>query len=199
MSVGILAPPESEAVPIEFVPWVIEPDDPQQVVAEAMRMFVNGETDAIPVFDGGMAEKKFKIALAANAVDGDRALPALMTDRFRELQKQLIPDFETTAKNASYREIWENFLFLIRNEREDRAHWVGRAACLGQDPSIFHPSRGIGRNAKEETEERIKIAQQICNSCLVEAECLDYGENKGRKQIQKGEIRVFGGKAFKGY
>lgn len=42
--------------------------------------------------------------------------------------------------------------------------WRDRAACRGLDPSIFHPERG----------ESIERPKQICASCPVQADCLEY-------------------------
>lgn len=44
--------------------------------------------------------------------------------------------------------------------------WMDRAACKGEDPEIFFPSQG----------QSAELAKQICASCEVRKECLDFAE-----------------------
>lgn len=43
--------------------------------------------------------------------------------------------------------------------------WMKRANCLGVDPDLFFPEKG---GATTE-------AKQVCETCEVKTECLDYG------------------------
>lgn len=51
--------------------------------------------------------------------------------------------------------------FFIDSQEQS---WVDRAACRGMDPAVFFPS----------TEEETDLALDICRSCPVRAECLEY-------------------------
>ena len=44
--------------------------------------------------------------------------------------------------------------------------WWERAACVGQDPVLWFPTRGHARTLYE-------AARTVCNGCAVRAECLD--------------------------
>ena len=50
-------------------------------------------------------------------------------------------------------------------------HWQSRANCLGEDPDLFFPERGV--NQAE--------AKAICKECVVKVECLDYALENGEK------------------
>ncbi len=47
--------------------------------------------------------------------------------------------------------------------------WQQRAACIGLDPDVFHPSF-VGRRQAQ----AYRTAKAICASCPVQAECLTY-------------------------
>jgi WhiB family redox-sensing transcriptional regulator len=54
---------------------------------------------------------------------------------------------------------------------EDERSWQRLANCLGVDPDLFFPERGVStREAKE-----------VCRGCVVRAECLDYALANGEK------------------
>ena len=49
--------------------------------------------------------------------------------------------------------------------------WQDLANCLGVDPDIFFPERGVStREAKE-----------VCRGCVVREECLEYALTNGEK------------------
>jgi WhiB family redox-sensing transcriptional regulator len=57
----------------------------------------------------------------------------------------------------------------------ERASWREAAACRGSDPDLFFPERGDS--------EAIRLAREVCASCPVQVECLDYalGELSGNE------------------
>jgi WhiB family redox-sensing transcriptional regulator len=62
----------------------------------------------------------------------------------------------------------ELLLELLGNE--DRS-WQRKANCLGVDPDLFFPERGVStREAKE-----------VCRGCTVRQECLDFAIANGEK------------------
>lgn len=58
------------------------------------------------------------------------------------------------------------------DERDDNElSWQRLANCLGLDPDVFFPERGAStREAKE-----------VCRSCVVRAECLDFAVANGER------------------
>jgi WhiB family redox-sensing transcriptional regulator len=52
------------------------------------------------------------------------------------------------------------------------ADWQVRAACRGPQAVIFYPPSHIER--RDERREREREAKEICHSCQVRKECLDY-------------------------
>lgn len=44
------------------------------------------------------------------------------------------------------------------------ADWIDEAVCLGVNPNLFYPERG----------ESTREAKQVCASCPVQRECLEY-------------------------
>lgn len=49
--------------------------------------------------------------------------------------------------------------------------WQRQANCMGVDPDLFFPERGVStREAKE-----------VCRGCVVREECLDYAIANGEK------------------
>ena len=57
-------------------------------------------------------------------------------------------------------------------EAEDEASdWKSRANCMGVDPDLFFPERGMStREAKE-----------VCRGCVVREDCLEYALANGEK------------------
>jgi WhiB family redox-sensing transcriptional regulator len=57
-------------------------------------------------------------------------------------------------------------------EADDRASdWKSRANCMGVDPDLFFPERGMStREAKE-----------VCRGCVVREDCLEYALANGEK------------------
>jgi len=55
---------------------------------------------------------------------------------------------------------------------EDQLHdWKARANCMGVDPDLFFPERGMStREAKE-----------VCRGCVVREDCLEYALANGEK------------------
>ena len=49
--------------------------------------------------------------------------------------------------------------------------WQAFANCLGVDPDLFFPERGAST----------KEAKQVCQSCVVREECLEYALANGEK------------------
>jgi len=53
----------------------------------------------------------------------------------------------------------------------DAADWKSRANCMGVDPDLFFPERGMStREAKE-----------VCRGCVVREDCLEYALANGEK------------------
>lgn len=63
----------------------------------------------------------------------------------------------------------------------ERDEWVKLAACRDADPALFFPERG----------ESSREAKQVCLSCPVRLECLEYALANGEK------FGVWGGKSDK--
>jgi len=57
--------------------------------------------------------------------------------------------------------------------------WHDRAACLGSDPNVFFPERGESTTA----------AKQVCATCSVRDECLEYA------LVNRIKFGIFGGKS----
>ena len=51
--------------------------------------------------------------------------------------------------------------------------WQSRAACIGEDPTLFDPSRTTKPGAKDR--KRVWQAKDICQGCPVKNECLAFG------------------------
>lgn len=60
--------------------------------------------------------------------------------------------------------------------------WMARGVCANEPPEIFFPSDGIG----------VIAAQQLCATCSVKRECLEYAL---RNRIEHG---VWGGYSERG-
>lgn len=53
----------------------------------------------------------------------------------------------------------------------DTPDWKSRANCMGVDPDLFFPERGMStREAKE-----------VCRGCVVREDCLEYALANGEK------------------
>ena len=53
----------------------------------------------------------------------------------------------------------------------DPSDWKSRANCMGVDPDLFFPERGMStREAKE-----------VCRGCVVREDCLEYALANGEK------------------
>jgi WhiB family transcriptional regulator, redox-sensing transcriptional regulator len=59
---------------------------------------------------------------------------------------------------------------LFKSE-EDPARWQQRGNCLGVDPDLFFPERGVST----------KEPKAVCKGCEVQAECLEYALSNGEK------------------
>lgn len=53
--------------------------------------------------------------------------------------------------------------------------WMAAAACVGLDPEIFFAGDGSGAVAQVGGSE-YERARQVCSTCPVAAECLDYAQ-----------------------
>ncbi len=51
--------------------------------------------------------------------------------------------------------------------------WTAEAACRGMDPAIFYTGGG-DRGTQPGDKKKRRVAHQVCDSCSVCAECLDY-------------------------
>lgn len=57
------------------------------------------------------------------------------------------------------------------DERPEGQSWQDEANCLGVDPDLFFPERGMDtREAKE-----------VCRGCIVRESCLEYALSNGEK------------------
>jgi len=63
---------------------------------------------------------------------------------------------------------------FVRPEKDvgsDTTDWKSRANCMGVDPDLFFPERGMStREAKE-----------VCRGCVVREDCLEYALANGEK------------------
>ena len=67
----------------------------------------------------------------------------------------------------------EDFAWLIQPEP-----WMDESSCKGLDPAMFHMEQGQSATK----------AKEICNSCLVSSECLDYGRRTGSIGVWGGQV-----------
>lgn len=72
-------------------------------------------------------------------------------------------------------------LVRLKKERFSK-NWINKAACLKEDPDLFHPLAGSG-NVKPEVMAEVNIAKRICSGCPVKLPCLkkaiEVGESDG--------------------
>lgn len=61
--------------------------------------------------------------------------------------------------------------YLLPSFPELDETWKVRAACRGMDPNLFHPERGDTLT--------LRAALNVCATCPVKAECLNYGLKSG--------------------
>ena len=66
---------------------------------------------------------------------------------------------------------------------EEPPHWRDFAACINQDLNLFFPISAVGAAA----ERQVEAAKQVCRSCPVQAQCLDWALDVGP------EFGIFGG------
>lgn len=59
--------------------------------------------------------------------------------------------------------------------------WIHDGACVGADPTLFHPD-GM---ATEQAEE----AKAICATCRVKTECLEYAVARDTRGVWGGTVR----------
>jgi WhiB family redox-sensing transcriptional regulator len=60
--------------------------------------------------------------------------------------------------------------------------WMDQAACLDVDPELFFPSppsQVWGGRYGDDRAQAVKAAIDVCKTCPVAAECLDYGQRIG--------------------
>lgn len=63
----------------------------------------------------------------------------------------------------------------VPNQPEELGDWKYDARCRNLDPDLFFPEgKGIP------TQRKIKLARQVCATCPVRAECLDYALRTGQ-------------------
>jgi WhiB family redox-sensing transcriptional regulator len=63
------------------------------------------------------------------------------------------------------------FVRLENDVESDPKDWKSRANCMGVDPDLFFPERGMStREAKE-----------VCRGCVVREDCLEYALANGEK------------------
>ena len=63
-----------------------------------------------------------------------------------------------------------SFINRVGVESQDRA-WRNKANCLGVDPDLFFPERGVST----------REAKAVCQGCVVRKECLEYALVNGEK------------------
>ena len=51
--------------------------------------------------------------------------------------------------------------------------WMADASCKGMNGHPFFPE-GVGQESSSDREEREAVAKQICGSCAVREECLEF-------------------------
>jgi WhiB family redox-sensing transcriptional regulator len=64
------------------------------------------------------------------------------------------------------------------------ADWRERAACRGHDPELWFPVSYAPRTAAER--DGIKLAREICHSCPVRLDCLEFAARTGQRGIWGG-------------
>lgn len=52
--------------------------------------------------------------------------------------------------------------------------WLPEAACKGMDTELFFPERG--------EMDKIELAKDVCNRCVVVVECFNYGHALGARE-----------------
>jgi WhiB family redox-sensing transcriptional regulator len=60
---------------------------------------------------------------------------------------------------------------LLRAGETGERTWLRRANCLGIDPELFFPQRGMST----------REAKAVCQDCRVRSECLEYAVVHGEK------------------
>ncbi len=56
-------------------------------------------------------------------------------------------------------------------DSEANLAWKKKANCLGIDPELFYPERGVSSSN----------AKSVCNGCVVKKECLEFALRNGEK------------------
>ena len=59
----------------------------------------------------------------------------------------------------------------VEGVNEERADWKDRANCMGVDPDLFFPERGMST----------REAKAVCRGCVVREDCLEYALANGEK------------------
>lgn len=67
----------------------------------------------------------------------------------------------------------EDFAWLIQPEP-----WMEHSSCRGLDPAMFHMEQGQSAGK----------AREVCNSCPVSTECLNYGQRTGSIGVWGGQV-----------
>lgn len=60
---------------------------------------------------------------------------------------------------------------MLGPDEEDEPRWQEFGNCRGVDPDLFFPERGAST----------KEAKEVCKSCVVREECLEYALSNGEK------------------
>lgn len=64
---------------------------------------------------------------------------------------------------------------LDTGQDADTWQWLRDAACVGADPELFFPVGDSGPAVQQ-----AERAKQVCHSCPVESQCLEWALNTGR-------------------
>ena len=57
------------------------------------------------------------------------------------------------------------------SEPDTKLTWKKQANCLGIDPDLFYPERGVSS----------ATAKKVCHGCVVKGECLEFALTNGEK------------------
>lgn len=66
--------------------------------------------------------------------------------------------------------------------------WTSDAACRNSDPELFFPS-----DAQGVQDRAVKTALNVCETCPVQAVCLDYAMRLEGQASHYGRFGIFGG------
>ena len=80
----------------------------------------------------------------------------------------LPPETDTENINPP---VMGSIVSLMHGCYDGRSSWQSKANCIGVDPNIFFPERGMSQ----------REAKEVCRGCVVRDDCLEYAMANGEK------------------